>query len=68
MRLLFANNEIYNPLLLSSRAQWVSGRNERPCWGPMQLHRLKAGPTEAHAMIEVSILLSAIIQMGRNVR
>jgi len=33
----------------------------------MQLHRLKSGPAEPHAMIEVCILLSAIIQMGRNV-
>ena len=37
----FANNKIYNPLLLDSRAQGVSGNNERlsqtPWRGPKQL-------------------------------
>jgi len=33
----------------------------------MQLHRLKAGPAAPHTMIEVSILLSVINLMGRNV-
>jgi len=33
----------------------------------MQLHWLKAGPAETHAMIEVLILLSVINQMNRNV-
>jgi len=57
-RNLFANNEIYKQILLNSRAQGLSGINEQPSqtpwWGPMQLHRLKAGPAEPHAMIEVS--------------
>jgi len=33
----------------------------------MQLDRLKAGPVEPHAMIGVSMLLSVINKMGRNV-
>jgi len=70
-RTLFANNEIHKPLLLNSRAQEVSRKHERisqnPWEGPMQLHRLKTDPAEPHAMIEVSILLSVINQMGRNV-
>jgi len=51
-RALFVNNEIYKPVLLNSRAQGVSGKNEqttRTPWcgapearGQMQLHRLKA--------------------------
>jgi len=49
-RNLFANNEIYKPILLNSRAQGASGINEQPSqipwWGPVQLHRLKAGPAE----------------------
>ena len=69
-RSLLANNEIHKPFLLNSRVQGVSGKNERssqtPWRGPMQLHRLKAGPVERHAMTEVSILLSALNQMARN--
>jgi len=33
----------------------------------MQLLWLKTGPAEPHAIIEVSVLLSVLNQMGRNV-
>ena len=53
-RAFFVNNEIYMAFLLNSQAQGVSGKNEQSTQtssrmapevrGPMQLHRLKAGP------------------------
>jgi len=55
MRAFFVNNEILMAFLANSQAQGVSGKNEQSAqtpWqgapearGPMQLHRLKAGPT-----------------------
>jgi len=35
-RRLFANNEIHKPLLLNSRAQEVSGKDERPSQNPWE--------------------------------
>jgi len=31
---VFANNYIFKPLLLNSRTQWVSGKNEQPTQTP----------------------------------
>jgi len=53
-RAVFANNDVYKPLLLDSRAQGVSAKSEQfspntKARCPMQLHRLKAGPAYALA-------------------
>jgi len=50
-------------MLLNSRAHGVSGNNERPSQTP----RRSRPCGTPHAMTEVSILLSVIHQIGRNI-
>jgi len=66
MRALFANNDIYKPLLLYSRAQGVSGKNEQPAQTPWRGVPRSAGSNAAASVASALTIPKLSVIMDRH--